>query len=329
VLEPNLQVSIIPGGNEVVVSWQGDKPETLPDNATMLELVFGAKKEGFTGIDWAAEAGQSAFFNEQLEEVSAEYHLGILAIYTRPKIMMNKEEDYCEGDDVSAFVLVNGGSGEIDYSWEGPGGFTATTKNLEINHVQTGQQGIYTLTVTDTLDCQESKELNLTVYESPQIAFAGIDTLFAQPGFVLEAGSGYAGYLWNTGDTTDAITVNNEGQYWVTVTSEKSCQAADTVMVLWGGEPFYLPNAFTPNGDGLNDEFKPVQRYDLVKTYHLYIYNRWGQLIFDSPDINTGWDGTYKGQPVEQGTYVYKIVYTASSTGNEPQSVAGNVTLLR
>ncbi len=329
VLKSGIQVSIIPGSNEVIVSWQGDKPETLDDNATMLELVFRAKKEGLSGIDWAAEAGQSAFFNEQLDEVNAKYHLGILAIYRRPKIMLNKEEDYCEGDDVSAFVLVNGGSGEIEYFWEGPNGFTGTTKNLEINHVQTSQQGIYTLTVTDTLDCQESKELNLIIYKSPQIDFAGIDTLFAQPGFVLDAGSGYQSYLWNTGDTTDAITVNEEGQYWVTVTSEESCRSADTVTVFWGGQPFYLPNAFTPNGDGLNDEFKPVQRYDFVKTYHLYIYNRWGQLIFEITDINTGWDGAYKGNPAPQGTYVYKIVYTASSTGNGSQSVSGNVTLVR
>ncbi|OYT13009.1 MAG: hypothetical protein B6I19_07330, partial [Bacteroidetes bacterium 4572_114] len=85
----------------------------------------------------------------------------------------------------------------------------------------------------------------------------------------------------------------------------------------------------TPNGDGLNDEFKPVQRYDLVRTYHLYIYNRWGQLIFETSDINRGWDGTYKNQPAAQGTYIYKIVYTSPSTGNEPQSVAGSVMLVR
>ncbi len=328
-LKPNLQVSIIPGSNEVIVTWQGDKPETLDNNVTMLELVFGAKKEGFTSIDWAAEAGESAFYNQQLEEVNAEYHLGILAIYTRPKIMMNKEEFYCEGDTVFGFVLVSGGSGTIDYFWEGPGGFTSTKENLEINDVHTGQAGIYTLTVKDTLDCRESKELNLVVYENPQIAFPDQDTIFAQPGFVLEAGSGYASYLWNTGDTADAIQVNNEGLYSVLVTSTESCRSSDSVMVLWGGEPFWLPNAFTPNGDGLNDEFKPVQRYDLVKTYRLFIYNRWGQLIFEASDINTGWDGTFKGQPAEQGTYVYKIVYTASSTGNEPQSIAGNVTLVR
>jgi len=329
VLKPNIQVSILPGGNEVVVSWQGDKPETLPDNATMLELVFGAKKEGLSGIDWAAEAGQSAFFNEQLEEVNAQYHTGTLRVYTRPEIIMENAQDKCEGETFTAYPFVTGGSGEVTYEWTGPGDFHSTEEIITIEDITPQQAGTYLLTITDTIGCVEKKELNLTVYESPKIAFAGLDTLFAQPGFLMEAGSGYANYLWNTGDTTDAITVNDEGQYWVTVTSTESCQAADTVMVFWGGQPFYLPNAFTPNGDGLNDEFKPVQRYDFVKTYRLSIYNRWGQLIFETSDINTGWDGTYQGKPVEQGTYVYKIVYTASSTGTEPQSVAGNVMVVR
>ncbi|NOX86730.1 MAG: T9SS type B sorting domain-containing protein [Chlorobi bacterium] len=304
VLEPGIQVSIIPGGNQVVISWQGDKPETLEDNATMLELVFGAKKEGLSGIDWAAQEGQSAFFNGQLEEVNAQYHTGMLRVYTRPEIIMAGKEEVCEGSNVSSNVFVFGGSGQVTYRWEGPDGYTSTADRFELNNVQMNQQGIYTLTVTDTIQCEEKKELNLIVHESPQIAFSGMDTLFAQPGFVLEAGSGYQSYLWNTGDTTDAIQVDSEGQYWVTVTSTESCRSADTVMVFWGGQPFYLPNAFTPNGDGLNDEFKPVQRYDLVRTYHLYVYNRWGQLIFETSDINTGWDGTYKGNPAEQGRYL-------------------------
>ncbi|NOX86636.1 MAG: gliding motility-associated C-terminal domain-containing protein, partial [Chlorobi bacterium] len=238
-------------------------------------------------------------------------------------------QEKCEGETFTGFPFVTGGSGEITYEWTGPDNFFSTKDIVTIDNLTQQNAGIYTLTVTDTIDCVTKQELDLTVNENPQVAFAGQDTIFARPGFLLEAGSGYAGYLWNTGDTADAITVNDEGQYWVTVTSKESCQSADTVMVLWGGQPFYLPNAFTPNGDGLNDEFKPVQRYDLVRTYHLYIYNRWGQLIFETSDINTGWDGTYKGQPAEQGTYIYKIVYTAASTGAAPQSVAGNVMVVR
>jgi len=172
-------------------------------------------------------------------------------------------------------------------------------------------------------------ELSLTVNKNPQIAFPDQDTIFAEPGFILEAGSGYESYLWNTNETTDAIQINIEGLYSVYVTSTESCKSTDSVTVLWGGEPFYLPNAFTPKGDGLNDEFKPVQRYDFVKTYHLSIYNRWGEMIFEIGDIEQGWDGKHKGSIAPQGTYVYRIVYTAYSTGNETQVKTGSVTLVK
>ncbi len=125
-LEPGIQVSIIPGGNEVIISWQGDKPETLEDNATMLELVFGAKKEGLSGIDWAAQEEQSAFFNAQFEEVNAQYHTGALRVYTRPKIIMENEQDKCEGETFIALPFVSGGSGEITYEWTGPDNFFST-----------------------------------------------------------------------------------------------------------------------------------------------------------------------------------------------------------
>jgi len=104
---------------------------------------------------------------------------------------MSDEEITCEGGDVSSNVFVFGGSGQVDYLWEGPGGYTSTNDWFALTNVQMDQAGIYTLTVTDTINCVESKELNLVVYPTPQIAFAGIDTLFAQPGFLLEAGNGY------------------------------------------------------------------------------------------------------------------------------------------
>jgi len=67
----------------------------------------------------------------------------------------------------------------------------------------------------------------------------------------------------------------------------------------------YVPNAFTPNGDGLNDKFGALGRG--IKKYHLVIYNRWGQLIFESSNINNQWDGTYGGKLAPVGTYSYAI----------------------
>ncbi|HEY9113668.1 MAG TPA: hypothetical protein VIN10_03155, partial [Bacteroidales bacterium] len=268
-LESSLQASIIPGTNEVIVSWQGETPATLEENATMLELVFGAKKQGISGIDWAALPGESAFYNESLDEVSADYHVGTLRVYTRPKIEMYNSWSSCEGYLFTADPDIIGGTGDISYNWDGPNGFSSTYRSLEIPNIVTSQAGIYTLIVSDTINCSEKDSIKVVVNENPQIAFAGQDTIFAQPGFLLEAGSGYFYYEWNTGENTDAIVINQEGAYSVRIGTKQQCFAADTVTILWGGEPFFLPNAFSPDGDGLNDEFKPVEKYDFVKTYQL------------------------------------------------------------
>jgi gliding motility-associated-like protein len=331
-LEANLQASIIPGTDEVIVSWQGDAPTTLEENALMLELVFGAKKQGISGIDWAALPGESAFYNEQLDLINTDYHFGSLRVYTRPSIFLESQKKLCEGDSYLAFPFISGGSGEYTFEWAGPENFYSTNEIIGFSNITQQNAGIYTLTVTDTIDCVESKSVDVIVSENPIIAFAGQDTIFAQSGFILEAGSGYESYLWNTAETTESITIYDEGLYSVIVSTNQSCESSDSVRVLFEVDlktAFYLPNAFSPDGDGLNDEFKPVEKYDFVKTYQISIFNRWGQLIFETQNISQGWDGTYQGNPVEKGSYVYKIVFTAYPDYTKQQVATGNVVVVR
>jgi len=327
-LENNLLASIIPNSDEVIVTWE-EEPTTLEENATILELVFGAKEEGLSGIDWAANPEESAFYNENLEQVNTEFHVGKLRVYTQPEIFMSQTLKICEGGEITTYPFVSGGSGYVHYEWFGPNNFYSTNERITLTTIQLDQAGIYTLKVTDTIDCVAENDVDIIVYENPQIAFHDYDTLFVEPNFILEAGSGYESYLWSTGDTTGAIYINTEGLYSVYVTSTEQCNASDSVTILWGGEPFWLPNAFSPNGDGLNDEFKPIERYDYLHSYYLSIYNRWGQLIFETNNISEGWDGTYKGQLAPDGTYIYRIVYKAYSTGEETQTKTGQVTLVR
>jgi len=190
--------------------------------------------------------------------------------------------------------------------------------------------GTYTLTVTDTINCMESKSMELIVNQGTEIAFSEYDTLWVVPGFILEAGYGAESYYWNTGETAETIVIDSMGSYNVELISYQGCKSTDTVQILWSGTPFYLPNAFTPNGDGLNDSFRAIPRYDYVNRYHMSIYNRWGQRIYETTDINKGWDGTYKGSPCTLGAYVYHIVY--EEFGQQPvenKFVEGTVVLVR
>lgn len=93
---------------------------------------------------------------------------------------------------------------------------------------------------------------------------------------------------------------------------------------------FYVPTAFTPNGDGLNDRFLPLGAFHDVKSYQLDIYNRWGEMIYSSTDYKSdeaGWDGTYNGKPVPSGAYVYKVKYR-SADGQEYEK-EGTITIAR
>ena len=91
---------------------------------------------------------------------------------------------------------------------------------------------------------------------------------------------------------------------------------------------FYVPTAFTPNGDGLNDKFLPRGSFHDIKAYRLEIYNRWGERVYETVDyVNGGWDGTINGREVPTGAYVYIVNYT-SADGQEYEE-QGTVSLTR
>jgi len=71
-----------------------------------------------------------------------------------------------------------------------------------------------------------------------------------------------------------------------------------------------IPTAFSPNGDGINDSWGPVGVLQGVKGYELLIFNRWGEILFQTKDVNATWDGTYMGDPVPEGFYQYNMRYT-------------------
>jgi gliding motility-associated-like protein len=89
----------------------------------------------------------------------------------------------------------------------------------------------------------------------------------------------------------------------------------------------YVPNSFTPDGDNRNDGFVPMTDCNL-QHYRIEIYNRWGELIFESFDINEQWYGTYKGKTVQDGTYTWKIEYTDTFTGVN-RSLIGHISVLK
>jgi len=117
---------------------------------------------------------------------------------------------------------------------------------------------------------------------------------------------------WNTGENGESIVVKDTGDYSVKVSIGK-CVGRGEVHIGIGYcacQPL-VPNAFSPNGDGTNDLFRPVLAPDCpVTQYSLAVYNRFGQRVFFSAKPEQGWDGLFNGQPAEVGTYMYDLRYT-------------------
>ncbi|CCZ11253.1 putative uncharacterized protein [Prevotella sp. CAG:1092] len=88
-----------------------------------------------------------------------------------------------------------------------------------------------------------------------------------------------------------------------------------------------MPNAFSPNGDGINDIYKAKEGYQSIVEFHAYIFNRWGQKLYEWTDPAGGWDGKYKGKDVAQGVY-YCLVKAKGADGRK-YDIKTDVNLLR
>ena len=121
-------------------------------------------------------------------------------------------------------------------------------------------------------------------------------------------------YLWQDGSTQSFYDVTQSGDYSVKLTDRYGCTKSDAIKVTVENCSvcdLYIPSAFTPNNDGLNDVFSVLPKCQNValQNFRFKIYNRWGQLIYTTNDINQCWDGTSKNQPQSAGLYVYYLEY--------------------
>ena len=142
---------------------------------------------------------------------------------------------------------------------------------------------------------------------------------------MLEVQTNLADYVWNTGETSAQITVFDEGIYTVTA-SQGDCSIEATYTIEPCEYDILLPNAFTPNGDGVNDLFSiPETHLEKINDFgfSIYIYNRAGVLVFSSTDKHFLWDGEVNGQVFHDNIYNYFIQYR--TTGGSPRRLSGSV----
>jgi gliding motility-associated-like protein len=229
-------------------------------------------------------------------------------------------------------LVVTGGVQPLSYRLNTYG---IATKAGNFDSIKAGQ---YTIFITDSMQCKKDTLVTLTQPDSLHIVTIaspneceGADTSMGAVTAAVTGGTTPYNYLWNTNPAQSTPTISGmpNGTYLVRVTDANSCRDSAITDIHYDDccKPF-LPNAFTPNNDGKNDVFRVVFKGDL-KIEQFFIYNRFGQRVFNTIYIGVGWDGTYNGTPQDMGTYFYFLKAICGNKGDHEVVLEGNVTLIR
>lgn len=222
---------------------------------------------------------------------------------------------------VNAFV-----SGAETYTWS----TGQTTPSISVS-----SSGLYTVTVRAEQACfLLSDSIRVAVKEFPQAQILTDIGQYCETGTIAlqSLAEPEVTIRWSTGDTSNLLTVKDAGFY--TLTTENACgTASDSITISIpecpGDCEFYLANIFTPNNDGLNDDFGPFGATCLaLLDFNFRIYDRWGGLIFETRQPDGRWNGTENGgKPASSDVYAWQFEFKTERLGAVRRS--GDVTLLR
>lgn len=238
----------------------------------------------------------------------------------------------------SVELTVNPQSERFSYSWAGPGGFTSGLRSPFIRYAQPVHEGVYSVTLTDKVTGCTGSDTTFIKVGNDSLAIQHMtpsQTIKFGSSIQLYADSGTY-YHWIPDDgSLDNVNINNpvatpkeKTTYTLFATGPTGCvDTASVTIDVEYSDALLIPTAFTPNGDGLNDVFR-IRSTEFMRVTSLSIYNRWGEIVFHSADgSNTGWDGTFNGQPAPIGTYSYFAI--VSRPGQLEETRKGDITLIR
>jgi len=237
-------------------------------------------------------------------------------------------------DEMISFNTINLSPAIVVNKWHwdfGDGGIS-NLKTPDYSFKDTGSYMIKTYSIADNGCPSDTSLQGITIYGT--YAFAGKDTIIAIGQPLQLNGSGGTYYNWSPpyglNDVTIAdpvAVIERDTKYILTVTSAVGCPSHDTISVkAYQGPELYVPSAFTPNGDGLNDMLRSVP-VGMTEIIYFRIFNRYGQLVFSATDPKQGWDGRINGRDQTTSTFVWMIA-GKDYLGNIVKR-KGEVTLIR
>lgn len=240
----------------------------------------------------------------------------ILPLYQKPMPSIAPKGIVCIGQTDTLRVAGN----FSNYQWQNG----STTNFLPVTDT-----GTYWLNVIDNKGCKGTDTAIITKLAIPPKSFLPADTIVCA-GTVIELKplQSFNRYLWSNGSSSPVIEVSAAGLYGLQVNDRDNCVGKDSMLVALKNCPnkIFFPSAFTPNGDGRNEMFKPFVEGRLV-SYEFSVYNRWGQVVFKSSDYRKGWNGMLGYMLQNTGAFVWLCQYQFS--GEEKKMEKGTVMLIR
>jgi gliding motility-associated-like protein len=286
------------------------------DNPSVVNPVFTALATTTLALSVSTPAGCISSDDIKLEVVAAEF------------IEVSADTAVCPGD--TAMLRVTGGS-VASLAWMPP--YYISDSNSFNPLVWPVTSTTYTVVARDTSFCLDTAEITVTVQPNAVVALPDSTRIYPGDSYQMDPGGNGLYFQWQPYYGLTATNIANpiatpgvNTRYFVTATTEFGCMAVDSIDVYVALDSYIdVPNAFSP-GTGPNNTIKVVHLGDAtLKSF--VIYNRWGAKVFESSDINQGWDGRMKGEPQPMGVYVY-MVEAVSPTGRKFVK-QGNITLIR
>ena len=198
------------------------------------------------------------------------------------------------------------------FVWSSPD--APVTAKDTFNKLAINQAGTYSVKITNICGTA-TKTIIVKKGTMPFVNLGGDLFVCRNISLILDAGfvAGYT-YSWTpTLETTPQITASLAGNYKVKVTSADGCSKTDDINLIDSCPPVvWLPNAFTPNDADPNNIYKPY--IEGFKSLRMFIYNRWGQKMYETTDLNGGWDGFYLGDPAVEGVYICLLELIGNDT---------------
>lgn len=309
-------------------------------------LIKSSSSDGFNYL-WNTGIGSDSLWVNQSATYAVQYrknelgcnlYVDSIHVDKVPLPAIVAGDTVCTTDNgATAWVSVPGNNEYVyTYNWFNAitGNLIRTTSGSEGDTIEGLEPGLYGIQITTVSGCDTILPVNLEGWLSPDLTVSPYDTTINYGDTIQLHVSGAYLYTWAPTGSLDTPTIPNPlavpvkpTRYEVIGVSEKGCKDTAYVYVnIDYNMPDMTPNAFSPNGDGLNDIFR-IEGVKYQKIHAFTIFNRFGERVFSASNSNDGWDGNYKGQPCDMGTYYYlaELVYPDGIT----KMYKGDVTLIR